>query len=181
MKRWTTGITAAILAAALLLGGCTEAPAGLSGGESDGISSTTGASTAAHLRKLQTPSSTRIPTWFWQTLTHISPHSSMFPSATRILQSGTICPFTTLQVQVCSLLTVLLTSTQRTSGSLPSKNKLYIRKGWCKRISLFFVPKGVKQMKKSAQISTRQRVCLPHRPQKYPAQSVQGGFVFMPI
>ena len=47
MKRWTTGITAAILAAALLLGGCTEAPAGLSGGESDGISSTTGASTAA--------------------------------------------------------------------------------------------------------------------------------------
>ncbi len=35
MKRWTAGITAAILAAALLLGGCTEAPAGSDGGSSE--------------------------------------------------------------------------------------------------------------------------------------------------
>lgn len=47
MKRWTAGLTASILSAMLLLGGCSEAPAG-SGGESSEIgSSTTGASTAA--------------------------------------------------------------------------------------------------------------------------------------
>ena len=46
MKRWTAGLTAAILAAALLLGGCTEAPAGSSRVESEETSSTTGTSTA---------------------------------------------------------------------------------------------------------------------------------------
>ncbi len=46
MKRWTAGLTAAILATALLLGGCTEAPAGSSRVESEETSSTTGTSTA---------------------------------------------------------------------------------------------------------------------------------------
>ena len=41
MKRWTAGLTAAILAAALLLGGCTETPAGSSGVESAGTTSIT--------------------------------------------------------------------------------------------------------------------------------------------
>ena len=39
MKRWTAGLTAAILAAALLLGGCTEAPAGSGRVESNEITS----------------------------------------------------------------------------------------------------------------------------------------------
>ena len=47
MKRWAAGLTTSILTAMLLLGGCTEAPAGSSGVESKRGSSTTGASTAA--------------------------------------------------------------------------------------------------------------------------------------
>ena len=46
MKRWTAGLTASILAAMLLLGGCTEAPAGSNGVESKETSSATGTSTA---------------------------------------------------------------------------------------------------------------------------------------
>ena len=45
MKRWTAGLTAALLAAALLLGGCTEAPAGSSRVESKKTESTSSAGT----------------------------------------------------------------------------------------------------------------------------------------
>ena len=47
MKCWTAGLTAAILAAALLLGGCTEAPAGSDGGSSEKTTSTAKTTTTA--------------------------------------------------------------------------------------------------------------------------------------